>query len=71
MKQFAYLLNSHRLEVEALQNNLKVEVEKLQDKIDDLQACKELLIHLADKNGYNSVASVCEGFAIKESGSKT
>ena len=71
MKQLADLLNNHRLEVETLQSNHKVEVEKMQDKIDDLQAYKDLSIHLAKMKGFDSVASLCEGFAIKESGSKT
>ena len=44
MKELADLLNNHRLEIE-----------KLQDKIKDLQAYKDLSIYLANKKGFDSV----------------
>ena len=44
MKELSHLLNNHRLEVEDLQN-----------KIDDLQAYKDLSIYLANRKGFDSV----------------
>lgn len=49
MKELSYLLNNHRLEIE-----------KLQGSINDLQAYKDLSIHLVNRVGFDSLINLCD-----------
>ena len=49
MKELSDLLNNHRLEIEALQN-----------KIDDLQAYKDLSIYSVNLVGFDSLINLCD-----------
>ena len=49
MKELSDLLNNHRLEIE-----------KLQGSINDLQAYKDLSIHLVNRVGFDSLINLCD-----------
>ena len=57
MKELSDLLNNHMLEVEGLQN-----------KIDDLQAYKDLSIYLVNRVGFDSLPSICDFIRSNECG---
>ena len=53
MKELSDLLNNHRLEIEALQVS-----------ISDLQAYKDLSIHLVNRVGFDSLQPLCDQASI-------
>ena len=56
IKELAEILENHRLEVELLNN-----------KIDDLQAYKDLSIYLVNRAGFDSIESIVSYFYSVES----
>ena len=60
MKELASLLDNHRLEVEALQ-----------DKINDLQAHKDMSIYLVNTLGFDSISAICDHVRAGENDKQT